>query len=132
MAWKVGSRTHISAPSRVEVHKAGTQGARTRSQASTKHPRRFSRRMARCVRTMLRAVADAHCVDYHMASKSVAGGRWMGLTDTFCHHPLVHARGTIVIVIIIVIARMQSSLEIAAWGTMQNLRREACASGCIR
>jgi hypothetical protein len=82
--------------------------------------------------TVLRAVADAHCVDYHMASKSVAGGRWMGLTDTFCHHPLVHARGTIVIVIIIVIARMQSSSEIAAWGTMQNLRREACASGCIR
>jgi hypothetical protein len=56
----------------------------------------------------------------------------MGLTDTFYHHPLVHARGTIVIVIIIVMARMQSSLEIAAWGTMQNLRREACASGCIR
>lgn len=28
----------------------------------------------------------------------------MGLTDTFCHHPLVHARGTVVIVIIIEIA----------------------------
>ena len=88
--------------------------------------------MARYVRTMLRAVADAHCVDHHMAGKSLAGGRWMGLIDTFCHHPLVHARGIIVIVIIIVIARMQPSLEIAAWGTMQNLKREACASGCIR
>jgi hypothetical protein len=53
---------------------------------------------------VLRAVADAHCVDYHMAGKSLAGGRWMGLTDTFCHHPLVHARGTIVIVIIIEMA----------------------------